>query len=173
MAAPKFAPVPSVEHVRAYASPPVAPGASSPTRPGDLVGAQPSGEQLGYQGPDQGYALTIAAKFHGRLHLSAGEHEHDVMRGCVGIALRRASMFSRAPVVHDLTIAFTVWGLLDPAAPADLVTLRRATFAGVGNPHHYREARAIADSVPESTLRMSPAQVSSVYPGQWRSLLGR
>jgi hypothetical protein len=173
MAAPKFAPVPPVEHVRAYSSPPVAPRTWSPTRPGDLAAGQPAGEQLGYQGPDQGFALTIAAHFHGRLHLRSDEHEHDVVRGCVGIALRRASMFSRAPVVHDLTIAFTIWGLLDQAAPAELVALRRSLFAGVGNPHHYREARGIADSVPESTLRMSPAEVSAAYPAHWRELLGR
>lgn len=173
MAAPKFAPVPPVEKVRAYASPPVAPRAWSPGRPGDLDAGQPSGEQLGYQGPDQGYALTIAAHFRGRLRLQSGEHEHDAIRGCVGVALRRASMFSRAPVVHDLTIALTVWGLLDPNPPADLVALRRTVFAGVGNPHHYREARAIADSVPETTLRMSPAEVTAAYPAQWRALLGR
>lgn len=173
MSAPKFAPVPPVERVRAYSSPPVTPRAWSPNRPGDLAAGQPSGEQLGYQGPDQGFALTIAARFRGRLRLQQGEHDHDAVRGCVGIALRRASLFSRAPVVHDLTIAFTVWGLLDASPPADLVALRREVFDGVGNPHHYREARAIADSVPEATLRMSPADVTAAYPGRWRELLGR
>ena len=128
---------------------------------------------LGYQGPDQGFALKIANGFRDRLQLTEGEHTDDVIRGCLAIALRRASMFSRAPVVHDLTIAFTIWGLLDQAAPAELVALRRSLFAGVGNPHHYREARGIADSVPESTLRMSPAEVSAAYPARWRELLGR
>ena len=31
-------------------------------RPGELVGRQPRGPRLGYQGPDQGYALALAAR---------------------------------------------------------------------------------------------------------------
>ena len=45
-------------------------------------------------------------------------------------------------------------------------------FAGVANTtHHYVEARAIADQVPEATLRMSPKQVTDAYPDRWRELL--
>ena len=68
----------------------------------------------------------------------------------LGIALRRASEFSRAPVIHDLTIAFTIWGFLDPAPPADLVAVRPERFAGLGNlAHHYEQARALVDQVPD------------------------
>jgi hypothetical protein len=75
--------------------------------------------------------------------------------------------------VHDLTIAFTVWGYLDPNPPADLVALRRTMFEGVSHVAvHYAEARAIADMVPESTLRMSPQQVAAAYPARWRDLVG-
>jgi hypothetical protein len=46
-------------------------------------------------------------------------------------------------------------------------------FEGVSDTlHHYTEARRIADMVPESTLRMTPAQVDASYPEHWRSLLG-
>jgi hypothetical protein len=173
MAAPKFAPTPVIDTARAYSSPPVVPAAWQPTRPGDLTGFQPSGDGLGYQGPDQGFALKIANGFKDRLFLHAGEHAADAIRGCLGVALRRASMFSRAPVVHDLTIAFTVWGYLSADAPNELVTLRRQVFAGLGHGHHYTEARDIADSVPEATLRMTPQQVSSAFPSKWRQLLGR
>ena len=112
MAAPQFTPTPVVDTARAYGSPDVVPHAWSPDRPGDIVGFQPSGDRLGYQGPDQGFAIKIANGFKDRLQLQPGEHAADAIKGCLGVGLRRASMFSRAPVVHDLTIAFTIWGFL-------------------------------------------------------------
>ena len=99
-------------------------------RPGDLVGFQPEGARLGYQGPDQGYAIKIANGFRDRLRLQPGEHVADVIQGCLGIALRRASMFSRAPVVHDLTIAFTIWGFLDGNPPSELLSQRLRVVRG-------------------------------------------
>ena len=80
-------------------------------------------------------------------------------------------MFSRAPVVHDLTIAFTIWGFLDPSPPAELVAARGPLFAGLGH-GHYSEGRAITDMVPEATLQMNPQQVSAAYPSGWRGLVG-
>jgi hypothetical protein len=172
MAAPQFSPTPAVDTSRSYTSPPTVPGGWSSTRKADIAGFQPAGEQLGYQGPDQGFALKIAAGFVPRLQLRAGEHSTDTVKGCLGIALRRASMFSRAPVVHDLTIAFTIWGFLDASAPADLVAARRELFAGLGHQGHYTEARALTDMVPEATLRMTPQQVEAASPGKWRELVG-
>jgi hypothetical protein len=81
-------------------------------------------------------------------------------------------MFSRAPVVHDLTIAFTTWGFLDAAPPAELVELRRPRFAGVASGHGYDAIRVLVDQVPEATLRMLPEQVTAAYPGRWRDLVG-
>jgi hypothetical protein len=173
MAAPKFAPVSPVDEPRSYESPDVVPSSWVPNRPGELDGFQPVGERLGYQGPDQGFAIKIANGFRDRLHLQPGEHSADAIRGCLGVALRRASMFSRAPVVHDLTIAFTVWGFLDDAPPAELVALRMRLFEGVDNVlHHYDEGRAIVDMIPASTLRMSPSQVEAAYPERWKDLIG-
>ena len=79
-------------------------------------------------------------------------------------------MFSRAPVVHDFTIAFTAWGFLDVVAPDALVELRRHWFTGLS--HSYEMQRAVVDIVPESTLRMSPQQVTAAYPARWRELIG-
>jgi len=174
MAAPEYVPVLPGEKGRvAYQSPDHVPAAWAARRPAELVGRQPQGTRLGYQGPDQGFAFRIANEFHGKLRLTPGEHEHDVVSGCVGIALRRCSLFGRAPIFHDLTLAFTIWGALDADAPAELVTLRREMFAGVGHvTHHYEESRAIADEVPESTLRMTVDEVRAKYPAVWRELLG-
>ena len=173
MAAPKFAPVSPVDAPRSYGSPDHVPESWTPDRPGEVRGFQPEGSQRGYQGPDQGFAIKIANTFRSRLHLAVGESADDAVQGCLVIALRRASMFSRAPVVHDLTIAFTAWGFLDANPPADLVAARTPMFEGVSNVlHHYTEGRCIADQVPESTLRMSPAQVDAAYPQRWRELVG-
>jgi len=171
MAAPKHAPAPVIDDVRSYSSPDFVPSPWTPDRPGDLEAGQPSGERLGYQGPDQGYGLTLANRFRSRLHTGELSGD-DAVRGCLNIALRRASLFGRAPVVHDLTIAFTMWGFLDANPPADLVTRRVELFEGVGHVHHYKEGRLIADLVPESTLRSTPAQVAAAYPGSWRLLTG-
>ena len=121
MAAPKFAPTPPIDDARGYESPPVVPDGWLPDRPAEIIGFQPEGPRLGFQGPDQGYAIKLAKTFSTQVHLLAGERFDDVVGGVLGIALRRASEFSRAPVIHDLTIAFTMWGFLDPAPPGDLV----------------------------------------------------
>lgn len=173
MAAPKFAPVSPVDDSRVYSSPDIVPGSWKPNRPGDLRGFQPEGARLGFQGPDQGFALKIADGFRDRLQLQPGEHAADAIQGCLGIALRRASIFSRAPVVHDLTIAFMLWGWLDGTPPDELQAFRLRMFEGVSNTlYHYDEARALVDMVPEATLRMSPAQVAAAYPARWKELLG-
>lgn len=172
MAAPKFSPTPVVNATRSYGSPAVVPASWVADRPCDIEGFQPSGDRLGYQGPDQGFALKLAKSFADRLQLSPGERAHDAIAGCLGIALRRASIFGRAPVVHDLTIAFTIWGFLGRRHSEDLIEMRRPLFSGLGHGYHYTEVREIADSVPESTLRMSPQEVDAVYPARWRELLG-
>jgi hypothetical protein len=173
MAAPKFAPTQPIDDARAYRSPDHVPGGWTPDRPAEIRGFQPEGHRLGYQGPDQGFGIKIANTFRPRLHLRSGEHDDDVVRGCLGIGLRRASLYSRAPVVHDFTVAFTAWGFLDPTAPADLVDLRCGLFAGLAHiAHSYDRQRELVDMVPESTLRMSPQQVASAYPARWRDLVG-
>ena len=162
MSAPRFAPVPPVETVRSYESPDFSPAGWSPGRPGEIEGRQPTGERLGYQGPDQGY-----------IRVAAGEHKEDALRGCSLTALRRASLFGRAPMVHDLNLALAMWGFLSDSPPSDLVSVRKELFHGVGNAvHHYKEGRDIADMIPESTLRMSPEDVISQFATQWRVLTG-
>lgn len=173
MAAPRFAPVAPVEPVRAYESPDHVPASWVPGRPGEIEGRQPAGERLGYQGPDQGYVITLTERMRGHLHVLAGENIDDVLSGCALIALRRASMFGRAPVIHDVRLALSLWGFLTPAPPAELVEGRRELFAGLRTPaHHYVQSRRVADMVPESTLRMTPDAVSAGISSGWRTLTG-
>jgi hypothetical protein len=172
MAAPEHVPVDRTKPVRGYESTPRRPASWLADRPGVLTGAgQPRGDQLGNQGPDQGYALSLARRFEGQLTLTPGEHERDALAGAVGVALKRASLFGRAPVVHDLTVALTVWGFLGDA-PDDLVALRKPLFEEVWHPHHYGSLRQLVDLVPETTLRHSPAEVTELHRADWRALLG-
>jgi hypothetical protein len=172
VAAPKFAPPPGNGEVVSYRSPEYVPDRWMPDRPGELAGPQPIGPGLGAQGPDQGYALRLAERFRPQLVLSDAERADDAIAGCTAIAMRRASLYGRAPVIHDLRIAFMIWGFLDPAPVAELVALRVARFEGVGDPHHYDALREVVDLVPEETLRMTRAEVQELYSVSWRRLLG-
>jgi hypothetical protein len=170
MAAPEFVPQEPVQLVRTYTSPPWRPDSWTPDRPADLTDFQPTGERFGRPGPDQGYVYVLARRFEGKLTLTEDEHERDAMVGCSMVALKRASIFSRAPVIHDLRIGLTLWGFLG-TAPAELVDLRRPLFQEVAHPHHYAEQRRIAAMVPEDVLRRSPEQVAEAHRSDWRSLL--
>jgi len=173
MAAPKFSPVTPLDRARGYESPDHVPEQWHADRPAEVRGRQPVGARLGFQGPDQGYAITLAERLRPEVHVQEGESVDDALSGCTAIALRRASGYGRAPVMPDLRIALTIWGFFDAAPPGDLVDLRRPLFEGVADPlHHYEERRALVDCVPEATLRMTPADVGTAYPGRWRELLG-
>jgi hypothetical protein len=172
VAAPKFAPVPAIGDIKSYRSPAYVPDRWQADRPGDLDGRQPVGPRLGFQGPDQGYAYRLASGLRAQLVLSDAEREDDAVTGCTAIGMRRASLYGRAPVIHDVRIAFTIWGFLDPAPAAELVVERVERFEGVADPHHYEELRALIDAVPEATLRMAPDAVAASYATDWRPLLG-
>jgi hypothetical protein len=171
MAAPEFVPVEPLALVRTYESPPRRPDPWCADRPGDIVGRQPQGHGLGVPGPDQGYALKLAEEqfraklIHGRVD------PDDAIAGCLGVALTRAALFGRAPTVHDLRAAFTIWGFLDVAPDADLVELREQWFAEVSHPHHYLEARRIVDAVADDALRRPLADIERDYTADWRSAI--
>jgi hypothetical protein len=171
MAAPEYVPAKPMDDVRAYVSPPRRPSPWRAQRPGDLNSGQPHGHRFGNQGPDQGYALALARHFEGKLVLDDDERFDDAVAGCLGVALKRASLLGRAPVIHDWTVAFTIWGFLDDDPPAELKALRKQLFAEVSHPNHYPEQRRIADAVPESVLRQSHADVADAHRRSWSSLI--
>jgi hypothetical protein len=75
--------------------------------------------------------------------------------------------------VHDVKLAFTIWGYFDEQPPAELIELRAKLFAGLRHvAHHYTEARDVADMVPDSTLQLTPEAAAAKYPGSWRELVG-
>lgn len=168
MSAPKYVPVSTVGAFRKGERLPSA-QAWVADRPGEIDGGQPRSARLGSPGPNQGYALKLAHSFHGRLKLVAGEDEHDVVAGVVPIALKRASLYGRGPVIQDLERGFNLFGFLADA-PVELVELRKPLFQAVG--HSYERQRGIADLVPDSTLKASASEFgSAIRSGKWRSLL--
>ena len=173
MAAPEHVPTKPTDEVRAYHSPPRRPDTWRAERPADFADErrQPQGDLLGNQGPDQGYALKLARLLEPELQLGEGEHARDALAGIVAVGLKRASILGRAPVIHDLRIAATVFGYLDSDADPDLVQLRAELFEEVGHFHHYMELRHIADLVPADVLRLTPAEVTDRHRAGWRDLL--
>tara|TARA_B110000438_G_scaffold225212_1_gene219221 strand:+ start:117 stop:617 length:501 start_codon:yes stop_codon:yes gene_type:complete len=164
MAAPSYVPEPVVRPTGwAYSSPRRRLGAWHADRPGEVVGGQPRGERLGSQGPDQGYALRLARGFTARLQLGAGEHAADVVAGCVGVALKRAAQFGRAPMAGDLELAFSIFGFLDEVPTGDQLDERRSLFAEASHHHHYTEVRRIADRVPEGVLSLGAAAARDAF----------
>jgi hypothetical protein len=171
MAQPEYVPTLPADETRVRERLPV-PDSWRPNRPGEVVqrGGQPLGKRFGVIGPDQGYALKLVHFFEDKLILTEGQHKADVCAGCVAVATKRAAVLGRAPVIYDLEVAFTGWGYLSKA-PDELVAYRKPLFAECA--HHYEQQRAIADQVPESTLRLSPADVKARFAaGEWKALLG-
>lgn len=168
MTQPKFAPISIEDQVRdAYRL--RTPEPWVPDRPADYrPGVPPQGRGFGVAGPDQGYALLLARRLEGRLSLVQGELLEDALGACAAIAMRRAAVFGRAPVLADLEMAFTLAGYLgDP--PAELVAWRAVHLKGLS--HDRWGERELAAAVPEPTLRLTPAAVGGRI-GEWRELLG-
>ena len=173
MSAPQYVPDPAVAKDPSYSSPPRRSGGWAADRPGDLGGeGQPETEGLGNPGPNQGYIYKLLDQFEGKVHVTPGEHAADVEAGVVAIALKRASLFGRAPVVHDLTVGFALWGFLDQKPADALVARRKVAFASVSNPHDYGALRATVDAVPPGTLRKSHQTVLEEHRRNWAALLG-
>jgi len=169
MTQPSFVPIAEADQVRPARSLKV-PGSWSATRPAELrVPARPTGPGRGTPGPDQGFALQLAHRFADRLVLSEGESAEDVLLGCALIASKRAGLFGRAPCIHDVTAALSLWGFLMPELP-DLADERRAAFRGVA--HDYVMQRALVDRIPLETLRLSAEALVLQSLDGWRVLLG-
>lgn len=172
MTAPSYVPVDPTENARDYESAPRRELPWRAERPGETVGRpMPSGGLYGNQGPDIGYAYKLVHHVADRLKVQADEAKHDVEIGGVAVAMRRAALYGRAPVVADLDVAFTIWGFYDDQPANGLRVLRGELFEGAGHHHGYPLLREIANTVSEHALRMSPAEVTKAHAADWASLL--
>lgn len=171
MSAPPYVPTRPARALRTYSSSPRLEEGWRPTRPGEVAGRQPAGPRLGSQGPDPGYALTLAGRFRDRLHLQAGEHPEDAIAGATAVALKRASGAGRAPILADLTIGFTIWGFLDAKPDKRLLEARHHLFEECRVPHNYAKLRAIADAVPADVLNQPHQAVLDQYRDGWNQVI--
>ena len=166
MAQPEYVPVSAGDRVRPAERLP-AHGGWEQRRPAELKKpGVPTGHRFGSPGPDQGYGLALAERFADRIQLLPGEHAEDAVAAALGVALKRASIFGRAPVIYDLELAYTLWGYLGEA-PQALLDYRRAQLQGAA--HDYWVQRDAVDKVRESTLRLTPAEVRAKL-SDWPSL---
>ncbi|MBS1836631.1 MAG: hypothetical protein JST64_02925 [Actinobacteria bacterium] len=171
MAAPKYVPTSPTGIVRSYHSSPRRPTPWMAGRPGELSGRQPLGEQLGDPGPDPGYALKLAASFRGQLTLHPDESEADALSGATAIAMKRAGLRGRAPVIHDVRVGLGIWGFLDDRPADELVQLRTEWFEEVHHPHHYPQRRRIADAAPDALLVLAHEEILRRHAEDWRGCL--
>ena len=151
MAAPEFVPT-ATGTLRAYSSPLRRPGSWLADRPGELDGRQPAGERLGSPGPDQGYVVVLGKTLVGALQLASGEHESDALAAVQAVALKRASLFGRAPVIHDLTAAVSLLGFGSAPPSGDAADRRRLALEEAHHPHYYDKLRDIVDRIDADTL---------------------
>lgn len=165
MTQPKFAPILPSGEVRDIDKLPT-PSRWRTHRPADFAGAPAvQGRGRGTAGPDQGYAMLLAERFRERVELGEGDHPDDALSGATVVAMRRAALFGRAPVATDIELALRLLGYLstseEGSAPPGgealdptFAAARRSALGGIA--HDYRKQRALADLVPEETLRLSP-----------------
>jgi hypothetical protein len=121
---------------------------------------------MGSPGPDQGYALTLAERFADRVQVEPPEKVHEALVAGAALAMRRASIFGRAPVMADLEVGLRLLGYLG-GAPPEMVEWRRLALAGAA--HDYPRLRAVVDAVPAAVLRRPPAEVAETLP-RWREI---
>jgi hypothetical protein len=114
-----------------------------------------------------GYGLKLAHGFTDRLQLESGESGKDALQGGFACGSRRAAHFGRAPVIHDMEWAYTLWGYLG-AGPEDLVAWRVPLFRGAAD--DYWVQRRIVDAVRPEALRLTPAQVCNQL-ASWKEML--
>lgn len=125
-------------------------------RPGDLPNGQPHGKLLGSPGPNVGYALTLANRLRNRFALARHEHAADAVAVVAEIAMRRAALFGRAPVITDVEVGMQIMGYTgDADADADFVEWRVRAVQGAQ--HNYYERRALVDATPVDIIRLAPS----------------
>ena len=168
MTQPRFVPIAIEDEVRpgSRLGPP---RAWTANRPADFrSGPPPSERGTGTAGPDQGYALLLAQRFANRPVLVSRERRDDVLAGAVGLAMKRAGLFGRAPMASDIECVLALFGFLAPA-PSELVELRRDLFSGVGR--DYWTQREFVDRFPESSLQRTRSEIVATT-GDWRTFVG-
>lgn len=139
---------------------------AKPERPGEVVRGQPRGPLFGAPGPNVGFGLTLAERAKDRLRLASHEHQADAIAVVAEIAMKRAAIFGRAPVISDVDVAVALLGY-DGSADAEFAETRAAL---VHEAHHdYGIRRSVVDTVPEGLLRLRLPELGPRI-ADWRAM---
>jgi len=137
-----------------------------PDRPGDLSGPTIGhGALTGRPGPNVGFAYTLTERIKDRMRLGPNEHIVDVVPVVAEIAGKRAALFGRAPVIHDVEHAMNVLGY-DRYDNAAFVEAR--TLLVLGAAHDYERRRSVVDDVSDELLRSTGLALKDGIEA-WRS----
>lgn len=144
MAQPSFTPVTEAGEVRpSMLTPP--PEVGRTPKPGLLRHVPRTAGLYGTPAPDEGFALTLAAREVGQLEF---EHAHDREEVALAVGLvaaKRASLIGRGPTRGDVVRALEVLGV---ASPVTAAAARR--FHGLA--HSYVAQRRLVDAVDAGLL---------------------
>ncbi|MEZ5169160.1 MAG: hypothetical protein R3A49_00235 [Acidimicrobiia bacterium] len=128
------------------------------TRAGDLRAGQPNGPLFGRPGPNVGFAVKLAHRHADQMRLLDHEETEDATSVVAEIAMARASLFGRAPTLHDIRHACVLMGY-DTAPTGNSFGWR---LLAVGGAHHeWALRRRIVSAVPEALLRLDPDEVGA------------
>ncbi len=125
-------------------------------RPGEVSGS-PDVVMFGAIGPDAGYIGRLAAGYMDRI-VAGVSNKADLVAGAEAIAMRRASVYGRAPIGADLEVGLLVLGAFE-GAPGDWSSLQSAIAVkvrGMRYPPAKNRAVELADSVDRSWLDLDP-----------------
>lgn len=144
------------------------PGSWTANRPSELAplkgSAAKQGKFLGTPGPDSGFALKLTRIALDEIELSASEDHSDIMKVISAVAIKRAALFSRAPVIHDVRFALKLFGFGNADnTPDDLVKFRKEIMAGSG--HNYFKVRKTLELISLETLNLTAAELNL---SRWR-----
>ncbi|NNN10742.1 MAG: hypothetical protein HKL83_02655 [Acidimicrobiaceae bacterium] len=151
MTQPDYVPIAESEEVRKFWVQPASPEAGVVKASQLSLPDQHRGDRRGSPGPDMGYALKLGQRLKGTLELSPHEHEEDAIAAVVALAMKRASLFGRAPVSTDLEVSASLLGYRGGVSLEIKAKTAKLTF---GVSHDYQRLRTLVDSVIEESLRL-------------------
>jgi hypothetical protein len=170
MAAPRYVP-PPVQQAKYYQSTTKKKHSSGVDRPAEVYKRNGDEAGTGNPGPDQGYALRLVKEFKDKVFLFQGEHWQDASEVAVITALKRASIFGRAPCIHDIEAGLWIWGYLDSNPEDQLIEIRKGNFGHIGSGHNYLKRRYVSDAVSSLGLKRSIDQIRTDYEKDWRTMI--
>ena len=114
---------------------------------------------MGTPGPDSGFALRLAQRFEHELKLGEGESEHDVLLGVALIAVEAGRAVRAGPLRLRRALRARTSGASSTTRRPTSQAARRAAFSSIS--HDYVAQRALVDSIPEETLRLTPEDAAA------------